>query len=162
MKGGLSIMELQTQIKFANIYSKFYNEEHTPSDIGRLIEILRENKKSISDESKKLLLQIPLCVLEHQVQITNINDWANQNGHYFAGNYAQEPLHSRFESNNFDLSIIVECLKEVIADSLKLNSDFHLRNPEVTLQHDVSVKDYSNFKESGKIFAHIMDKAFDC
>ena len=65
-------MELQTQIKFADIYSKFSNEKHTPSDIGKLIEVLRNNKQSISDESKKLLLQIPLCVLENQVEIKNI------------------------------------------------------------------------------------------
>ncbi|MCM1186671.1 MAG: hypothetical protein NC251_01780 [Lachnoclostridium sp.] len=155
-------MELQTQIKFANIYSKFYNEEHTPADVGKLIEILRQNKQSISDESKKLLLQIPLCVLKNQVEVKNVTDWASQNGHYFAGNYAQEPLHSRFESNNFDLNIMVDCLNEIISDSTKLHSDFHLRNPEVTLQHDVSIKNYSNFKESGKLFAHIMEKAFNC
>lgn len=57
---------------------------------------------------------------------------------------------------------MVECLKEIISDSSKLNSDFHLRNLEVTLQWDVSLKDYSNFKESGKLFANIMDKAFNC
>lgn len=155
-------MDLQTQIKFANIYSKFHNEEHTPTDIGELINILRANKHSISDEAKKLLLQIPLCVLENQVEIKNISDWSEQNGHYFAGNYKQEPLHSRFESNNFDLDIMVECLNEIISDSSKLNSDFHLRNPEVTLHDNVVVKKYSNFKESGKLFARIMDKAFDC
>lgn len=155
-------MDLQTQIKFADIYSKFYNEKHTPSDIGKLIQMLRENKQHISDESKKVLLQIPLCVLENQVEIENVSDWAEKNSHYFAGNYAQEPLHSRFESKNFDISIMVECLNEIIADTSKLNSDFHLRNPEVTLRDDVHIKDYSNFKESGKLFAHIMDKAFDC
>ena len=154
-------MELQTQIKFADIYSKFYNEEHTPADVGKLIEILRHNRQSISDDSKKLLLQIPLCVLEKQVEVKNIVDWANQNGHYFAGNYAQEPLHSCFESNSFDLNTMVDCLKEIISDSVKLNSDFHLRNPEVTLLYHVSIKNYSNFKESGKLFAHMMDKAFD-
>ena len=155
-------MELQTQIKFANIYSKFYNEEHTPADVGELINLLRENRYSISDESKRLLLQIPLCIFENQVEIKNISDWAEQNGHYFAGNYAQEPLHSRFESNSFDLSIMVDCLNEIIADSSKLNSDFHLRNPEVTLRDYVTVRKYTNFKESGKLFAHIMDKAFNC
>lgn len=46
-------MKLQTQIEFATIYSKFQREEHTPRDIGKLIEILRMNKSSISDESKK-------------------------------------------------------------------------------------------------------------
>ena len=155
-------MDLQTQTKFSEIYSKFNNEKNTPSDIGKLIEILRNNKQSISDESKKLLLQIPLCVLENQVEIKNITEWAKKNGHYFAGNYAQEPFHSRFESENFDLNIMVECLKEIISDSSKLNSDFHLRNLEVTLQWDVSLKDYSNFKESGKLFANIMDKALNC
>lgn len=154
-------MDLQTQIKFANIYSKFYNEEHTPADVGKLIETIRYNIRFISDNAAKLLLQIPLCVLENQVKIKNIDDWANQNGSYFAGNYAQEPIHSRFESKKFDLSIMVECLNDIITDTSKLHSDFHLRNPEVTLQHDVIIKEYSNFKESGKLFARIMDKAFD-
>lgn len=155
-------MDLQIQVKFAEIYSKFQHEEHTPSDIGKLIEILRMNKKDISDNAKKILLSIPLCVLENQVELTNQNTWSSENGSYFAGNYAQEPFHSRFESGNFTLSIMVECLNEIISDSSKLNSDFHLRNPEVTLRDDVKVKGYSNFKESGKIFARIMDKAFDC
>ena len=162
MKGGLIIMDLQTRRKFFDIYSKFCNEEHTPTDIGKLIEILRENKLSISDESKKLLLQIPLYVLENQVEIKNIATWAEQNGHYFAGNYAQEPIHSRFESNDFDLGIMVECLNEIISDSSKLNSDFHLRNPEVTLRDDVTVKSSSDFKKCGKMFVHIIDKAFEC
>lgn len=155
-------MELQTQIKFAKIYSKFYNEEHTPTDVGELIETIRYNKRFISDDAKKLLLQIPLCVLEDQVEIKNSATWAKQNGDYFAENYVQEPIHSRFKSNNFDLDIMVECLNEIICDSSKLNSDFHLRNPEVTLRDDVTIKKLSNFKESGKLFARIMDKAFDC
>lgn len=155
-------MNLQTQIKFAEIYSKLQHEEHTPADIGQLIYILRMNRKNISDDAKKLLLAIPLCVLENQVELTNSDDWSSENGSYFAGNYAQEPLHSRFESKKFDLDIMVDCLNEIISDESKLNSDFHLRNPEVTLCNDVKVKKYSNFKESGKIFARIMDKAFDC
>ena len=154
-------MDLQTQIHFASVYSKFQNEVHTPSDIGKLIEIVRYNKHSISDEAKKLILQIPLCVLETQVELKNPTDWSTTNGDYFSGNYAQEPLHSRFASNNFDLSIMVDCLNEILSDSTKLNSDFHLRNPEVTLRDDVIIKNYSNFKESGKLFARIMDKAFD-
>ncbi len=155
-------MELQTQIKFAQLYSKFYNEEHTPSDAGKLIEILRENKHFISDTSAQLLLQIPLCVLENQVELKDADNWASANGSYFSGNYAQEPYHSIFAKGDFNLEDVVNCLKEIISDSSKLNSNFHLRNPEVTLQHDVNVKEFSNFKESGKLFARIMDKAFDC
>lgn len=162
MKGGLIIMELQTQIKFSNIYSKFYNEEHTPADVGKLIEVLRDNKRFISDNAAKLLLQIPLCILENQVELKNSATWAKQNGDYFARNYAQEPLHSRFDSKDFDLNIMVDCLNEIISDSSKLNSPFHLRNPEVTLRDDVIIKEYTNFKESGKLFARILDKAFDC
>lgn len=155
-------MELQTQIKFSNIYSKFCNEEHTPTDVGKLIETIRYNKHSISDTATQLLLQIPLCVLKDQVEIKNSTDWAKQNGEYFAGNYADEPLHSRFNSKDFDLNIMVECLNEIISDPEKLHSDFHMRNPEVTLRDDAVIKEYSNFKESGRLFARMMDKAFDC
>lgn len=155
-------MDLQTQVKFAEIYSKFQHEEHIPSDIGQLINTLRMYKKDISDDAKKILLSIPLCILENQVELKDPTTWSSDNGSYFAGNYAQEPLHSRFESENFDLNIMVECLNEIISDTSKLNSDFHLRNLETTLRDDVKIKKYSNFKESGKIFARIMDKAFDC
>lgn len=155
-------MNLQIQIKFAEIYSKFQHENHTPKDIGILIGILRFNDHYISDDSKKLLLQIPLCVFANQVEVTNTAHWAKYNGAYFAENYPEEPLHSRFESNDFDLSIMVECLNEIISDPSKLNSGIHLRIPEAPLIHEVSVKENSNFKECGKLFAHIMDKAFDC
>lgn len=57
---------------------------------------------------------------------------------------------------------MVECLNEIISDSAKLHSDFCLRNIEVTFLDDVVVKEYSNFKESGKLFVRIMDKAFNC
>lgn len=77
VKGMANVMELQTQIKFANIYSKFYNEEHTPSDIGKLIETIRNNKHLITDTAAQLLLQIPLCALESQVEVKNSLAWAN-------------------------------------------------------------------------------------
>lgn len=112
---------------------------------------------------KKIILSIPLCVLESQVElIEDVADWSSKNTSYFAGNYAQEPLHSTFSSGNFELDIMVKCLNEIISDNFKLNSDFHLRNPEVTLRDDVKVKENSNFKESGRIYARIMDKAFEC
>lgn len=92
----------------------------------------------------------------------NVSTWSSKNAAYFSGNYAQEPLHSSFKSGDFKLDIMVKCLNEIISDNGKLNSDFHLRNPEVTLRDEVKVKEGSNFKESGRIYARIMDKAFEC
>lgn len=153
-------MNLNTQIQFADFYSKFLNETHTMSDIGLLIQRIRENKHDISDDAAKILLQIPLCVLENQSEIKNEVLWAKSNGSYFSGNYAQEPFYSKFNSCTFDLNTIIECLMDIMSDDSKLKSDFHLRNPEVTLCHDASVKVYSSFKESGKIYARIMEEAF--
>lgn len=155
-------MEAKTKEIFFSIHSKFLNNEHTLADIANLIENIRYNKHSISDDATKILLQIPLCVLENQVEIKNTVSWAEQNGHYFAGNYAQEPFHSRFESKNFDLNIMVQCLYDIMTDPSKLNSDYHLRNPEATLRDFVTIKEHTNFKESGNYFACLMEKAFDC
>lgn len=156
-------MDLKIQTEFANIYSKCLNEQQTVQDISNLIVKIRNNARFMSDEAKKLLLQIPLCVLETQVKLKQDKSiWASENGHYFAGNYAQEPIHSRFSSEDFDLDIMVDCLKEIMSNPNLLNSDFNLRNPEVTLENDVVTKQDSNFKESGKQFARIMEKAFDC
>lgn len=154
-------MDLQTQVKFANIYSSLHNETHTLDDISKIIETLRHNSRNISDKAKIILLQIPLHVLINQVEITDIYAWRKNNSNYFSGNWKEEPLHSKYKSGNFDLSTIVESLQTIMSDTKLLNSDFHLRNPEVTLRDDVTVKQYSNFKESGKIFARLMDKAFE-
>lgn len=154
-------MNINTQIVFSNIYSKFCSETHSPADIGTLIELIRYHKQEISDDAKTTLLQIPLCALKNQLDVPDEYSWAIKNGDYFAGNYSDEPLHSQFDSKKFDLSIMVDCLEAILADTKKLNSDFCLRNPEVTLTHDVVVKEYSNFKESGKIYALVMEKAFN-
>lgn len=155
-------MTLQTQIQFAKIYSKLVHEKHDVSDISKLISTIRLNSENISDDAKKLLLSIPLCVLNNHVELSvSRNIWSSKNGSYFAGNFAQEPFHSKFKSNNFDLEDISNSLEDIISDSIKLNSDFHLRNPEVTLRDDVMVKEFSDFKECGKIFARAMEKAFD-
>lgn len=155
-------MDLKTQTQFAKIYSNLKSEQHTVQDISDIIKIINDNKHSISDDAKKILLQIPLCVLETQVDLKNQDTWASKNGHYFAGNHAQEPIHSRFASEDFDLDIMVDCLIQIMSDSYLLNCDFNLRNPQVTLRDNVIPKQYSNFKESGKLFARIMEKAFDC
>lgn len=156
-------MNLNIQIKFASIYSKCLSEQQTVQDIGDLVLIIRNNRTSISDNAKKILLQIPLCVLETQVNLKEDNSiWASKNGKFFAGNYTKEPIHSKFSSENFDLSIMVDCLNEIMSAPQLLNSDYNLRNPEATLRDHVTPNPYSNFYESGKLFARIMEKAFDC
>lgn len=154
-------MDLQTQVEFAGVYSKLQNETHTAEDISEIIEIIRINKGDISDEAKILLLQIPLCVLNKHVEIEDESAWSEENGSYFAGNWKEQPLHGTFMSKSFDLSAIAESLQQIMSDTKLLNSDFHLRNAEVTLRDDVTIKPYSNFKESGNFFARQMDKAFN-
>jgi len=155
-------MNLNIQIKFAKIYSNFLNEVHTPKDISELIETIRYNSSNISYQAKKTLLQIPLCVLEDQVQLKDYKTWVSNNSSYFAGNCSFEPFHSTFNSGNFDLKTMYDYLKDIISDSQKINSDFCLRNIEVTFRDDVVTEQYSTFKESGKIYARIMEQAFDC
>lgn len=154
-------MDLATQVKFAAVYSDFCNETHTPTDVSMIIQAIRENKRVISDEAKITLLQIPLFVLGNQVELKDEDFWSKKNGDYFAGNWKEEPLHSKFISTDFDLTTIEKGLQLIMGDPKLLNSDLYLRNPEVTLRDDVRVKEYSSFKESGKIFARLMEKAFD-
>lgn len=153
-------MDLNTQIKFASIYSKFSNETHSCNDIAEIICKIRESSNYISNDAKFLLLQIPLVVLKNQVELKDEIEWAHRNADYFSGNYNKEPYHSLFKSGKFDLNVMTEFLESIMNDTNSLNSDFHLRNPEVTLRDDVVIK-YSNFKESGKIYMQIMNKAFE-
>lgn len=155
-------MDLQTQVKFAVIYSNLKKEIHTLQDISQIITITRHNSKNISLESKKLLLSIPQCVLATQVELIHPEKkWANARSIYFAGNYGPGEMRSIFKSKNFDLSTIIDCMNDIMTSKTGLESDFLLRNPEVTLRDDVKILSYRNFVESGPIYAEIMQKAFN-
>ena len=47
----------------------------------------------------------------------------------------------------------------VLEDSERLNSDFYLRNPEVTLRDDVCIKFEEKFQNEQIIYAMILEKA---
>ncbi|EXG87757.1 hypothetical protein K413DRAFT_4656 [Clostridium sp. ASBs410] len=117
-------MDLNTQVKFASIYSNFSNEAHTCSDIGTLIELIRFNKHTISNEAKRTLLQIPLVVLSTQVNLKNETEWAVKNSDYFSGNCPNNSYQSIFASKDFNLDTMVTFLKDIMSDDQKLNSDF--------------------------------------
>ena len=50
-------------------------------------------------------------------------------------------------------------MKYVLEDSQRLNSDFYLRNPEVTLRDDVCIKDEKKFQNEQIIYAMVLEKA---
>ena len=155
-------MLLSEQTKFAVIYSHFYNETHSLEDIGNLIIQIRASHHKMSDEAKKCMLEIPLTVLKEQVELnTDISSWTSSEGPYFAGNCVHNAKYkSIFESRTFNLDTMVALLEDIMDDPDMLNSDFYLRNPEVTLLHFVSVKEFSNFENCGLLFAHVMEEAF--
>lgn len=47
----------------------------------------------------------------------------------------------------------------VLEDSERLNSDFYLRNPEVTLENDVYIKYEEEFQNEQVIYAMVLEKA---
>ena len=155
-------MLLSEQTKFATIYSHFCNEIHTLRDIGNLITQIRASRHKISDEAKKCMLEIPLTVLKEQVELnTDISSWTSSEGSYFAGNCVHNAKYkSIFENRTFNLDTMVVLLEDIMNDPAMLNSDFYLRNPEVTIHRFVSVKEFSNFENSGLLFAHVMEEAF--
>ena len=154
-------MDLAIQIKFSRIYNRFQNRKHTPNDVASIIEIMRLYISSISYTEKELLLSIPICVLENQVELTS-DICTPKNSEYIASNCVDEPFHSIFKSGKFTMTHIVSYLKKIISDEKCLNDNRYLGAIEFILCTGVKVKDDREFAASGKIYAHVMEKAFDC
>lgn len=153
-------MKIDVLCEFAKIYSAFCNETHTLQDVSDIVYLVRMYKHDISDTEKITLLQIPLSVLKKYCEIKSLKDWTSENGSYFAGNMVggYEPYYSKFLSCDFYLSDIISLLEDIMSDSTKLNNDFYLRNPEVTIRDDVKITNKEAFKACGKIYAKIIEK----
>ena len=161
-------MDLEIQCKFAPYYLKFKKCDHEMLDIGSFLCTLRGNRMKMSFEAMNKMLQIPLTVLNSQCELKeNESIWTSKHGYYFSGNIPSpkdEVLLSfkeKFKSHSFTLETIYDFLLAISQSPDYIKSDFYMRNAEVTVRDDVRETRFSYFKESGLIFARILEQAFD-
>ncbi len=155
------MLELKVQVKFAEILIKLKERKATAYDLSQLIRLVRDNKKEIPDDIKLVILSIPNIVLKDNCVLKNsVGEWTSKNGEYFANNcIGLEEWKEKFNSKYFDLGDMSDFMNYVLEDSERLNSDFYLRNPEVTLENDVYIKYEEEFQNEQVIYAMVLEKA---
>ena len=154
------MLALEVQIGFAEVLVKFKEKRATVSDLSKLIEVVRRYKKEIPDDVKLVILSIPALVLRENCELkSRAIEWASEEGDYFSGNCTElESWKAKFMSKSFDLHDMSDFLEYILADSDRLNSDFYLRNPEVTLRDDVRLKYKENFENEQIIYAMVLER----
>ncbi len=167
VKGGDNINNMMMRRDFHLISEEFKTENFTLQTVSRLIEQIRLYKNNLTKEQAVLLLEIPISILENDVEIMGSGRWSKTNGHYFSGNITWvnsdyfTKLKEKFASCKFGLEDIIDLARQVRDNFEELSSasDFLLRNVEVTLRDDVKLIAGSTFEKSGKVFAENIDKA---
>lgn len=162
-------MDLQVKKEFNELAQKFETGEFDLKTVSNIIVLVRRYRKEISNIAAKLLLEIPLNVLQNDVELNDKENWIDDNRGYFEGNITwvddnfKNEWKKRFSSGNFGIEDIIELCKIVSSDFEEHRSscEFLLRNVEVTLRDDVTVLSYSNFYNSGRVFASQIFKAIE-
>lgn len=162
-------MDLQIKKNFNELARKFEKNEFDLQTVSSLLVLVRRNRKEISNTAAELLLDIPLNVLQNDIELKDKQKWINDNREYFAGNITwvdenfENEWKQKFSSGNYGIEDIIELCKIVRSDFDKYRSscEFLLRNVEVTLRDDVIVLNYSNFYNSGRVFASQIFKAIE-
>ncbi len=152
-----------------NVFKEdFLNGDFDLNTIVELIIKVRHYRNKLTSEQAAILLEIPLNVLENDVELKNNGDWQRRNSDHFSGNmganidYIKE-LRDKIMSNNYELNDIYDLTKYVQENfaSLSGSVEYLLRNAEVTIRNDVNLYSYSNFNKSGKVFAKYIEKALN-
>lgn len=153
---------------FFIIKEEFENGDFSLQTVSDLIVTIRTYRNKLTSEQAVLLLDIPLNVLENDVELKDNGLWQKSNRDYFSGNmnghdsdYIKE-LKERITLASFGLEDIYDLTKYVQGNfkELSMSVDFLLRNAEVTIRDDVKLNTYSTFNKSGKAFAHYIERAF--
>lgn len=159
---GLSIVR-----DFFMLKESFENGDFSLQTISDLIVTIRTHHDKLTSEQANLLLEIPLNVLENDVELKNSGSWQESKRGYFLGNMNTgdtdlKYLKERIASETFNLKDIFSLTKYVQDnfEELSISVDFLLRNAEVTIRDDVRLYSYSTFNKSGKAFAHYIERAF--
>lgn len=155
---------------FYEISQSFSEGNYDLLTISGIISKIRSYAAILSPEEARILLDIPISILENDVELINPNKWAEKNSGYFAGNITWvdsnyfNQLKTKFAYGSFDLNDIVDLVKKVRDDylNLYLASEFLLRNVEVTFRDDVKLVDVARFHKNGNLFAEQIKKAIKC
>ena len=155
------MLALKVQVEFAEVLGKLRERQATVSDLSQLLSLVKLHKREIPDDVKLVILSIPNIVLRDNCELKNsVGEWVSKNGEYFAGNCAElEEWSEKFNSKCFDLNDMSNFMEYVLEDPGRLNSDFYLRNPEVTLRDDVCIKSERKFQNEQTIYAMVLEKA---
>lgn len=158
-------MKLQAKRDFNELAQFFLEGNFNLGTVSNLIILVRRYRNEISEIEAKKLLEIPLNILENDVELIDENNWASRNADYFAGNITwvdgdfEKTWKNKFHSEQYGLEEIYELCK-IVSDNFeehRSSCEFLLRNIEVTIRDDVKVEEYSNFFDSGNVFAlHIL------
>lgn len=141
--------------------AKLREKQATVCDMSQLIALVRYQKKKIPDNIKLAILSIPNSVLREHCELEDsVGNWASTYGEYFSNNCIKlSEWKKKFESKNFDLNDMSDFMEYVLEDSQRLNSDFYLRNPEVTLRECVCLKSEKSFQDEQIKYAMVLEKA---
>lgn len=155
------MLALDVQIEFAEILVKLRERQAIVSDLSQLFSLVRFHKKEIPDDVKLVILSIPNILLKDNCELKNsVEEWAGKKGEYFAGNCVNlEEWKEKFNGKCFDLKDMSDFMEYILEDPERLNSDFYLRNPEVTLRNDVCIKYEEKFQNEQIIYAMVLEKA---
>lgn len=155
-----SLMNMQRD--FNEISEKFRKGEFSLQTVSYLVTMIRNCANTLVEQELDLPLEIPMNVLQNDVEVINLGKWQNDNTRYFAENsHSYNPLYQKFNSGAFYLNDVYVVTSYVQHNFIKLgiDRDFLLRIPEVTLRDDVALVKGSNFMGSGRVFANYIDKA---
>lgn len=163
----MSVIQMERDLN--SISRLFKSGEYDLQTISKLVVYIRKYRNLLTPDQAALLLEIPINILKNDVELKSPNKWQKDNAEYFGGNitwvkteYFNE-LRKKFFSANFELDDIIDIAEHVKDDyeNLSRASEFLLRNVEVAIRDDVNVLRYSDFKDSGAVFAKYIDKAID-
>ncbi len=155
------MLALEVQVDFSDVLANLKEKRATVADLSKLIELVRRHKRDIPDDVKSIILSIPHLVLREKCDLKDaVAVWANTNGTYFSGNCpGLGNWKQKFESGSFDLHDMNDFMGFILGHSSRLNSDFYLRNPEVTLRDDVCLKDPKSFQNEQVVYAMVLENA---
>lgn len=166
------MQSINLQRVFNEYSKKFKRGDYNLETIESLVNDIRFSIPELTKEEVILLLDIPISVLKHDVDIEDLKNWQKQNSEYFSGNMCLEneafvkKLQKKFGNGDFYIEDIIEIAAFVKDNYEKLVKKYEtgieiiLRNVEVTFR-DVKLINGSNFSESGNIFAKYIDKAIN-
>ena len=164
------MQNLNLQRVFNEYSKKFKSDDFNLGTIEKLVDDIRFSIPELTKDELNLLLEIPIDVLKHDVDLIDLKNWQKENSEYFSGNmYLKDDefisnLNVKFSSGDFYLEDIIEIAVYVKDNYEKLTEKYGssleiiLRNVEVTFR-DVKLINVDNFNASGNIFAKHIDKA---